>query len=254
VSEAPIVPAVPAPSALAPADMGDPLIRLAIDKDLDIDKLKELVAMKREADREVARREYFDAVALFQEECPSVKKTSAARDTTKDGAPVMYHFAALDEIAGTIRPALKKAGLSYSWDSKPTADGKLECVCRIKHRGGHSETATFVCPLITKTRMMNDTQQMNGTLTYAKRTTLISALGLTTCDDDHDAQTGPDVNLDPVGPGQLATLRTLLDETKADESAFLNFFKVERLDDVTVADFDKARGMLEAKKRKAVTK
>ena len=42
--------------ALVPADAGDPLIRLAIDKDLDVEKLEKLISLKRDQDALVAAR------------------------------------------------------------------------------------------------------------------------------------------------------------------------------------------------------
>lgn len=247
-----VVPA--SPVALAPASSGTdfaPLLRLAVEKDLDVDKLARLVEMQERAMERDARMQFFDAMAEFQRKCPPIRKTSAAR-TSPEGGKVLYTFAALDEIARTINPIMAAVGLSYSWDSTVSGDDKgatLVCVCTVRHKAGHAVTATFGCP-IAGTNMMSGAQKAASALTYARRQSLVQALGLTTTDEDDDGRDGGASDGEVVSDEQAANLHALIDEVAADRPRFLAYFKVADLGEIPAARFGEAVQMLEAKRKR----
>jgi len=249
--ETPVSEIVPAPaSSLAPSGDFAPLLRLAVEKDLDVDKLARLVEMQERAMERDARAQFFDAMSEFQRKCPPIRKTSAAR-TSPEGGKILYTFAALDEIARTINPILAGVGLSYSWDSTVTGDDKgasLVCVCTVRHKAGHTVTATFGCP-VAGTNMMSGAQKAASALTYARRQSLVQALGLTTTDDDDDGRDGGASDGTPVSDDQALNLHELIDAVGADRAKFLAFFKVADLGQIPAARYGEATRMLEAKRK-----
>lgn len=248
-----IQPVTPAPAALAPVGAGTdfaPLLRLAVEKDLDVDKLARLVEMQERAMERDARAQFFEAQSEFQKVCPPIRKVAAAR-TSPEGGKVLYTFAPLDEIARTINPILAKFGLSYSWDSTVAEDDKgatLSCICTVRHKAGHFITATFKCP-VAGTNMMSGAQKAASALTYARRQSLVQALGLTTTDEDDDGRDGGASVGDAVTEEQAANIAALMDEVKADRARFLAIFNVGTVAEIPADRFNEAIKRLEAKRK-----
>lgn len=225
------------------------LVRLAIEKGVDVEVLERLVALQERGAERNARAAFFEAKAAFQEECPEIRKSKKADIVTKSGSKFGYSYAPLEEITRTIRPALARHGLSYTWD---VADaGKvLNVVCVLRHIEGHEDRATFPVPVDTGGRM-SDAQAMGAALTYGKRQSLIAVLGLTTADEDTDAQRrATPTTTRKITREQLADLEVLIDEVGADRGRFMKHMQVEDLADLLATDVPRAIQLLEEKRRK----
>lgn len=237
----------------ASMDGGDPasLVRFAIDRGVDVAVLERLVALQERVTERNARAAFFEAVASFQEECPEVRKSGKAKIATKSGGQYEYNFAPLEEITRTIRPVLRRHGLSYSWD---VSDGErsLTVTCVLRHIEGHEERASFPVPTDTDAKM-SAAQKNGAALTYGKRQSLTSVLGLTTADADSDAAPkrpqGNDAH-EPITDSQLADLETLMAEVGADPEKFVTFLQVESLADLTRGRVPYAIKALEEKRKR----
>lgn len=176
---------------LRPMSIADVLLKAAVDKDFDVDKLSKLLELKAQQDKEQSRKEFFYALARFQACCPEIKKSKNVKFSTRMGGSVDYWYAPLSEIEKQIRPCLEKSELTYRWETKQLKDDKgseyIELTCIITHINGHSETNTMSAPL-DDSGGKNFIQQRGSTITYAQRYTLIGALGLSSADLDVDAQ------------------------------------------------------------------
>lgn len=215
------------------------LMEIALEKGT-VESLEKLVALSERVEGRRAGQEFGDAKAKFQNACPSIRKTSTAKITSrKTGTSYSYAYAELDEIAATVRPHLHNLGLSYSWDSKVEA-GKIRVVCTLRHLNGHSETATFECP-VDGNDSMSDPQKYASTLTFARRYSLIQVLGLTTCDPDDDAgKPLPPAAVAGTTEAQAADLRALLEETKVPEDAFVKRLGVASVEEIPPDRYDAA--------------
>lgn len=58
-----------------PAMTPDRLLEIALNKDVDIDRLERLIAMKERWDKDQAEKAFFHAMTEFQNECPDIRKT-----------------------------------------------------------------------------------------------------------------------------------------------------------------------------------
>jgi hypothetical protein len=241
------------PGALAHADaMGDVrgLVMEAIKRG-DVDVAERVIALlERGAERD-ARAAYFSALAAFQEACPPINKSANAKIATKSGAQFGYSYAPLEEIARTIRKPLADNGLSYRWTADLSGNGKaLLVTCIVRHVAGHEESSTFPVPIDEGARM--SAAQANGAaLTYGKRQSLTSVLGLTTADEDTDAVEREQPSAEKVSPEQMRTLEKLLQETDTDTENFLRFYKVDAIAALPQSRFQHAVDTLETKKRKS---
>jgi len=204
------------------------------------------IAALIDAEREASQRcALYSALSAFQAECPSIEKNSTANVMMKGGGTYSYNYAELGDIAEAIREPLGKHGLCYFWTSNPDGDGRLICKCSVRHVEGGSLAATFTAPTDTISKMSSQQAQASA-LTYAKRQSLVQALGLAMCDGDDDgAAHGSGKTLTEE---QAAELDALIDAKGADRPAFLKYMGTENIRDIPMSRFQHAKRALEAKK------
>lgn len=222
------------------------LLEMAVDKDLDVEKLGKLVELQeRLLDRQAAE-EFAAAMARFQAECPPIPKTSTVSFPGGGGSQVKYKYAELDTIADHIRPLLRDCGLAYTWDSDFT-DTHIECTCTVQHTGGHSKSSKFTAPLDTPARM-SGAQKNAAALTFARRMSLIQVLGLTTTESDTDGVTG---SLEPISEQQVRDLELLLENCGGNLQRLLKFMGVSALSEIPASSYHIAVQAVESKRRGA---
>lgn len=223
-----------------------PLLHLAIEKGVSVETLEKLVELHERVEARAAAKEFADAMAKFQAECPPISKTSTARIATKGGSAYEYRYAELDEIARTAGPRLHKNGLSYSWDSTISEDGRrIRVVCTVAHTNGHKATASFEAPTASISGAMSAQQEVAAALTFGRRQSLIQALGLTTSDPDNDGAQGRGPAITPT---QVEILEALLDQRgNGTRAKVLAFFKVDAIEEIPASRFEWLKSDLEAK-------
>lgn len=153
------------------------LLRVAVDKDLDIDKLRELMSMQNEWEAKEARKAFFKAMAKFQGLCPIIKKKKKGHN---------YQYAPIGDIQTQVKVLITRCGLSYrfeqSWDKNI-----LTLSCIVSHLDGHSETVTMVAE-VDNTGSKNSIQGRASSVTYLTRYTFVGSFGIATADEDMDGR------------------------------------------------------------------
>lgn len=161
------------------------LIAQAIDKNVPVETMEKLLAMRRELKAEFAKEAFDQALAAFQKDCPTIAKTKKVFE--KNSAAVRYSFAPLDSIVEQTKALLSKHGFSYSINV--IQDEKmLGVVCKATHKLGHAEETKFSVPIGSES-YMSDVQKYGARLTFAKRYAFCNAFGILTGDEDNDAVT-----------------------------------------------------------------
>lgn len=191
-------------SEIQPIDPSNPsdILRYAIDSGMTAESLERMMAVRRELVAEKAAKEFSDALAAFQAECPIITKR-------KYGAKQAYRYSPLDHIIKEVKPLLQKHGFSYSVTCVIEGD-KVKAICRVKHQGGHSEVSEFPCPVDAANPMMTAPQRFGGALTFAKRYAFTCAFGILTADEDTDGGVAPK----PAGPSTMAGDKPKRDTTE----------------------------------------
>ena len=223
------------------------LVRLAIEKgDVGVDVIERLVALQERVSDRAAAAALFEAMSDFQDECPRIAKSRNARIATKKGAKYNYTYASLDDIEKVIRPVLRKYRLSYTWDSV-SGENSIKVTCTVRHVEGASVEGSFTCP--TESPMKSSEAQKHGAaLTYGRRQSLVSVLGLTTTDDDTDA--AEPRSMEPITDEQLADLEALVAEVKPDAEKFLAYLGIDSLATLPAVDYAAAVTALEEKRKR----
>jgi hypothetical protein len=160
----------------------DRLIMMALQGNVDTDKLEKLIELKnREQDREAAR-EYDKKFANMQKAMPVIRKGKQVKD---DKGQLMYAYAPLEDIQRECDPVIAKYGFSYRW-REATIDTGKRITMRISGHG-HFEETTFDVPTISQNKWSNAVQAMGSMTTYGHRYTFVAGFGITVEGEDDDA-------------------------------------------------------------------
>lgn len=173
--------AVQSASAVTPND----LLRLALDRGADLDRLEKLLDLQQRYEENEAKKAYVAAMAAFKLNPPEIMKDKQVGYTTKEGDFVGYKHATLGNVTGAIVEGLAKNGFSHRWDVEQKGDS-VAVTCIITHRMGHSETTTLTAQKDASGKK-NQIQQVASAITYLQRYTLLAATGLATHEQDDDA-------------------------------------------------------------------
>jgi hypothetical protein len=239
-----------APSTVPAMSEGAALVqmidRAARDPNVDIGKMRELLAMRKEIGAEQAAEAFNAAMTKAQSEIASIVRDADNSQTKSRYAT----YAALDKAT---RPIYTRHQFALNFN---TADGAPEnhvrIVCDVTH-GSHTRRYQLDMPADGKGAkggdVMTKTHAVKSAMTYGRGTLLAMIFNLSFVDDDDDgnaAGAGEKIMED-----QVATLRAMIAEVSADEAKFCKFLKVERVEDLPVARWGNAVSALEAKRAKS---
>lgn len=159
------------------------LIDRAIENNIDIEKFEKLISLAQMLEREKAKRDFYESFSKFQSSIPTIFKNSEVN--MGYGKP-KYNYATLSDIITAIQKPLGEANLSFRWEISNNND-IIEVTCILSHSGGY-ELQTSIQAGKDATPGKSNVQAIVSTITYLKRYTLVSLLGIGTADPDDDAQ------------------------------------------------------------------
>lgn len=231
------------PSQVATTETAGPadLIRIAVEQNMDVEKLSKLMDLQERWEANEARKQYFDAFSNFQALCPVIKKSKEGHN---------YKYAPLGDIAQQIRPALEQCQLSYRFDIQDQGE-IISVTCIVSHRAGHQESTTMTAqPDATGSK--NTIQARGSAVSYLQRYSLIGALGLTTADQDIDGRLSSEI----ISQGQAESIKARLEHSQGDTSKFCHALGIPNVDSMPASKYAQADKMLtqkEAKKAEEIT-
>ena len=170
------------------ANSYDILMR-AIELNVDLDAFEKLVNLVEKVQIDKAKREFYEAFAKFQSQVPPILKSS---EVNMGAGRPRYNYASLYDIISKIQKPLGEANLSFRWEISNNND-IITVTCILSHSGGY-ELQTSIQATKDATPGKSNVQAIASTITYLKRYTLVSLLGIGTADPDDDAQAT--VNID----------------------------------------------------------
>lgn len=165
------------------------LIDRAIENNIDIEKFEKLISLAQMLEKEKAKRDFYESFSKFQSSIPTIFKNSEVN--MGYGKP-KYNYATLSDIITNIQKPLGEANLSFRWEISNNND-IITVTCILSHAGGY-ELQTSIQAGKDATPGKSNVQAIASTITYLKRYTLVSLLGIGTADPDDDAQST--VNID----------------------------------------------------------
>ena len=219
------------------------LIAMAINADLDIEKLERLMEMKEREEAKTAFSAFVVAISNFQAHCPKIPKTGTVTD--KSGKRI-YNYPKLDKILEIIQPHLEANGLCVRTNSE-FVDTTVRATCKVSHVGGHTDETTFVIPIeASMAGGANAGQRTASANSFARRYAMMNALNLVGSDEDDDGAS----DIETITREQAATMRDNLasidDQAEAD---FCKWIKYETLEDIPAKLLVKATNAITEQKK-----
>ena len=165
-------------NAVATTKQTDMLLAMAVEKDLDVDKLEKLIELKnKEEDRE-AKKEFWIRFSNMQKEIPAIKRGKDAGN---------WKYAPLEKIlTRDVMDIVAKHGFAMAWTEDTSVKDIFTAICIISGYG-HQEKFPASVPYSTDSRGgKNPLQQRGETKSYARRYAVQDALGIVIEDEDTD--------------------------------------------------------------------
>lgn len=221
--------------------------RAARDHTVDIDKMKELMAMHKAMRSETSELEFDGAMASAQEEMDPVRADANNPQTKSKYAS----YAALDRA---IRPIYTKHGFSVSFD---TGDGApadhVRIVAKVAHRGGHRERPHIDMPADGKGAkggdVMTKTHATGAAVQYGRRYLLGMIFNLAVSKDDDG--NGAAANSQLITDAQVKELLALIEEVGALTPKFCEIYQIEAVPELPARLFKDAVQNLRAYGRRS---
>lgn len=222
----------------------DSWIAAAVAQKVDTDQLRELLAIKREHDADIARRAFAEAMSEAQAALPMVVKDRANLQTSS-------RYATMDAIVSACMPIVTGHGFSVSYGTDKTElPGCVGITMTVRHRAGHAESVRCDIPL-DLTGIAGKTNKTalhahGSTMTYGQRYLFKLFFNLATGDDTDGNQ--PDAT---ITEEQAANIEALISESGANRELFLKHIKADAIESLPASKYQQAVRALEAKRRRA---
>jgi hypothetical protein len=233
----------------------DPILamieRAARDPNVDVAKFERLMAMRVDLEKRQASLAFAQAFAAMQTELPVIDRRGRIVIAKEGKAPQDSRYAAYEDILEAIRPILFKHDFSLRFEHETTADGRLATTAILRHAQGHEERATTPPLQHDSTGSKNAVQAVGSSLSYGRRYALLAVLPIVShapADaDDDGAKAGGKI----IGIDEIALLEQLIRDTESDKEAFLAAMGAASIAEMTFAQFDRGKKLLNEKKRRA---
>lgn len=236
------------PAEQSPAmSMLEVIERAALNPQVDVDKMRALLDMQKEIFSHQAEMAFSDAMARVQSEVPQIVKKAENKQTDSK-------YAKLEAICKELVPIATKHGFSMVFGTAaPSKEGWVHPTCKLMHSGGHKELFDIELPFdMTGIAGKVNKTQIHGAksaYTYGRSILTCMMFNVTTKDDASDDDgNGAGAKGEPITEHEAANLQALIEETKANKAAFLQFFKVESLEQLPKAKLKQATEMLEKRR------
>jgi hypothetical protein len=225
-----------------------PMDIVAANPNMDVDKLERLLAMQREITAESRRMAYVEAMTRLAPILPEIDRNGHVTHETKNGI-VDRRYAKMGDIDRAIRPLYTAEGFSISWKTAVGENGKIRMIGRCSHVGGHAEDFPLDLPH-DSSGSKNPVQAVKSTMEYGRRIITIMIFNLRVSDEDTDGNGPPTA----ITNDEALNLKAALEEVGGDMKAFLAYFEIEKLADLSSDRLKDALQMIADKRKKGARK
>lgn len=230
----------PAGQVVPHQDSGDALLmmleRASRDPAVDIEKMRQLVELRKEIRREEKAEHsimaFNEAFADMQPSLPAVAK----RGTSNNGA-----YATWDDIQAAINPVLHAHGFGLMFKTD-TGGERVKVTAILRHRGGHSESTDFELKP-DKSGNKQDVHAVASAVSYAKRYAAGALLNIQTGGEDDDGKAAAGQSVDEAA---VKAFVVKADKHKASVARLLKAVGAENVHGLTPKQLKAANEKLDA--------
>lgn len=215
------------------------MLQVAMERGADLDKMQQLMDLQQRWEASEARKAFVAAMTAFKVNPPDIIKTKQVSYGNTN-----YKHATLADVCSAAIQGLAQHGISHRWEVDQS--DKITVTCVLTHEMGHSERVSMTASADTSGQK-NAIQAIASAVSYLQRYTLMSITGLAAREQDDDGQAA---GVATITTAQAADLLALADEVGLDVGKLLAWLKVERVEDLPAAHYQKAIAALESKRNK----
>lgn len=226
---------------LVPDQFAAMIERLATNPSVNVETIERLLAVQERVIERSAKSAYAAALADMQTELPVI----AERGKIDIGRGKPQSYALWEDINDAIKPILSRHGFSLSFRTGQ-ADGKISVTGVLAHRCGHSEETTIHLPSDTS-GSKNAVQAVGSSTSYGKRYTAAALLNLTSRGEDDDGNSAS--GYERITQEQADAIRDLLEVHEKKLPAFLQWARVERVEDLPADRYESVVNAIKAPKK-----
>ncbi len=222
------------------------MIQSVIDRGVNSENvaaLRELVALKRDMDKDRAIKEFAADFIALQSELPKVNATKVIPG--RDGK-MRSSFAPFEEVDAQLKPLCLKYGFTYSFSEGAFQQGKITKVCVVLHKGGHERSNPYSVRIGAGPPGCTESQADGSAHSYAKRGALCDAFNIVVHGIDNDAR----LEGAPITSAQADELERRVAMLNKSKDAFLKFAGAKSYVEISSAKFDMLDQFLQMAERK----
>ena len=218
-----------------------PLVRAAMNGDLDTSKLSELLEIQKAYEANEAKKAFYQSLAKFKETAPIIK-----RDKKVAYSSTSYSHSSLGYSLSEVVPLLSNCDLSLAWETNQN-NGQITVTCVLSHILGHSiRTSLSSAPDTTGGK--NSIQAIGSAVTYLERYTAFAILGLASSDDDDGVKTEPKPK---ITAAQAQEIEAKIKDNGINMTAFLAWLKksikVDSIEEINANMYQDVERMIHSK-------
>lgn len=239
------LPLAPAPSESAA--ILSVIERMALNPEIDPDRIERFIALKERMEANAARKAYAAALSELQAELPVVEERGRIEVRKKDSkgdrtgeVQQSTSYALWEDINEAIKPAMTRHGFALSFRTGQTADGRITVTGILSHREGHQEETMMILQH-DSTGSKNAVQAIGSSTSYGKRYTASALLNLTSRGEDDDGKSAAEDSIERITEAQRDELLELLSDAGASPEQFCGIAKIESLSDLPANRLDGAK-------------
>lgn len=161
-----------------PQSVAHPVVQALIETgDLTPESLGRIMDLQEQYERREAEKAFNMALVSLKKDLPAV----IGHDARVSYKTTNYTHTTLAAAMHQVQPALTKHAFALSWRTGQTDRGDVSVTCVLSHAQGHS-TETTLTGSPDNSGSKNAVQAVASTVTYLKRYTALSLLGISTAD------------------------------------------------------------------------
>lgn len=211
----------------------------ARDPSCDVNKMRALLDMKRELERDEAVRSFNSDMVAVQGQIRHIVADASNPSTSSKYAS----YLALDKA---LRPIYTAHGFSLSFDTAdPPRDNYVRVIAYVGHRDGHIRTYHADMPAdglgAKGSQVMTKTHATGSAMSYGMRYLLKMIFNVAVGEDDDD---GNKAGTKFITSEQAIELETLIKDSGGDVEKFKAHFQIDSLIDVPANKFERAKAVI----------
>lgn len=196
------------------------LLQIALEKDVDIDKLEKLIELKNKEEERICKKEFDFHFSEMQREFEPIDRSKAGYSSK---------YAPLDLMVAKYNPIIAKHGFSFRWKETALEGGGKKVTFILSGWGYTNDTTSFDVPLVEGTKQMNAIQVQGALSTYGQRYTFKAGLGITETDEDVDGNLNYEDGIQYADKINMIRICTDLDQLSNTFTALWNELKTDKI-------------------------